>query len=809
MTKTAEELLDERTHDVMAYAYRDTDGKLYTVNKDGELIEAAANAKPLSPKYQEIAEKTAAVVMSYNKILSLDTEQRGFFADIMNGKRPEIDAAGTKVGELVDEAKKLAGFEMPGAGIISGLSNIGSGFTFLPTLLADIASGMADVGEQIGGGQLKKKDAIAIGTSYASAREVVASGRPLNPGAGDFFSGLFSKHFGAYAGAGLAWLFDCLMGFAEHIPGIGEWIKKQGWAKHETLSQHIEKHSRGSDNQHVQDEMGELKKIGGRGAKETAALLTLGGTGRDSAGNETTINPAGIDNAAPQDPNNPNAPADPAAAEAEANKNKKDFLERAKNAFAGAFEASKEVLAETSTAGLAVGGTGFVLATGQTVRGVGEGVNGTAFNKIERTAVKAKDDFIKANAKFDKATAAGPRVDGWKVWQKTQAQIDALKVSRDALDAEAKAARTVADAAKLNATSTVQHALDPMKGGILKSPLWNSWRHLGRGLGIGGYEIVTRLDSLVDNIASGIKSKGTSVFSGIKNAAYGVVEGAGGVVNGTTLAPSVSGVNAVARNASWAASHGIKIFEPTVAGVKTINAIGTGDNASFVAHGTETATMALSMFKLGTKGAIPALTPISSTAELGLALYNGDKAGAKSAVIDLGIVGGGATIGAGIIAVTALIASAPISVPALLVAGATGATVGGFAVAGRSLYNTFAVPEAKAATIPQPAKVAGVGTVPTAPAVAGALGTPDAKLAAVAIAQNQQTQAAWAAATRATPAGAFSFGAAPAATASTPPKLAFNNVKDVHPGGFAPSSAGDASAGGSRAVNAGAAPAFF
>jgi hypothetical protein len=409
-TLTPEQEADARTRDVMAFAYRDTDGKLYTVNQSGQRVEAPAGTPALSAQYQKIAERTAALVITYDKILNLTPQERGILADLASGKR-QVDE--TITGGLRDawnglkSASQDSGVlpNIPGAGLISGAAGLASGTAsgvgLVPTFLSDVRQLISNLGDQVGGGGISRENAIAIGTAYASARQVAASGRPLEPGVGDYFKGLFSSHFLSYAGAGLAWLLDMAAGFAENIPGIGDWIKQQGWAKHQTLAQHIETAMRDDDNVEVASEISELDRLGGRDAKETATLLTTGGTVRDGAGNATPVNPADSASEAPTGPGGADAPTTPDAALAAAQQNNKSFLSRAGTIISEGFNNTAQVMGAAGPVGAVVGTTIFGVGAYRAGAGFAGGI-------AHRQAVK-------------------PAVDLYKEYTAAQAAIPALK----------------------------------------------------------------------------------------------------------------------------------------------------------------------------------------------------------------------------------------------------------------------------------------------------------------------------------------------------------------------------------------------
>ena len=358
-TPTPEQYADSQRFDIGAYGYRDADGKIYTINRDGKRV-VAQNATALSPENQKFAEQAAAILMMQHKVLALTPQDRNTFMELINNKRNDLDAsAGEQLQDAWKSFKKAAGFSMPGEGLMDGLSRVGAGAMLPFTFARELFGATTSMASQLTGSEISREDALAFGTAYASARQVAQEGRPK-----DYAAGVFSKDWWTYIKGGLSFGFDWVAGILEKLPVIGEWVQKQGWHHDKTLAQCVEECARDSDNNRVFHELTKLEKIGGLDTKTYGHLLAYGGVVRGVDGRDTHVAAADSNNAGPSTPGR-NTPADAAAAAAKREQERKSFLERLQqeagdNHFAGtAATADKAGWGGTLTAGALAAGAEY------------------------------------------------------------------------------------------------------------------------------------------------------------------------------------------------------------------------------------------------------------------------------------------------------------------------------------------------------------------------------------------------------------------------------------------------------------------
>ncbi len=485
---TPEQLAEERRRDVMAYAYRDKAGKLFTIDEDGDLVAAPAGAKTLTPEYQKMADQVAGLAMTYRKVLALNEADRGVLASLIDGTRKTTSGISDEVSNIWGS---LAGdISIPGSGALDAAGNVINGAKVPFEFIGNILKAGKGVFDQIGGGEMNKENALAIGTAYASARQAAALDHPKSEGLGDFFSGLFSKNFGNFASAGFFWILDAATGLLEKLPVIGEWIKKQGWHSGKSFGEHLESRMRDDDNQRVEKEMTKLDEIGGVNS-EDLSIFTRGGTVQNSDGTETSITAPDADKSAPENADGTTPQTPEQAAAANKNKPKHGFTERSIDAVreAVSFDNSKEAM-ENPGVGTAVG----IAATAKGTQGFAEGFTRQMVGEKSGPA-KAAEKLAKQSEKLmEKATAAKEGSKG-KVLLGQQTSLGAkapnekaaAELTEKALEKEAKAVEKAAKATARNAVvnekvlSFADDAAKPITG--FWSRAFNSTRLIGRKLG--------------------------------------------------------------------------------------------------------------------------------------------------------------------------------------------------------------------------------------------------------------------------------------------------------------------------------------
>lgn len=478
-TKTPEQLADEHRRDVLAFAYKDTDGKLYTLNTSGERVEAAAGAAPLSPKYQKIAEQTAAVMMLHARVLALNPEDRNAFTDLLSGKTKDLHkTASAGAQEAWAEFKKTMGgnpFELPGA---ETAGKVASGFSVLPTFISDSWNTLGALAQQLGGGDVSRDNAIAIGTAYASVRQVAEQERPSN-----YWQGLTSKKtWSSYAKGGFFYALDQLVGFVKNFlpESVCKWIDAQGWHQRKTLAECIDDCSHSVDNARVEHEMRKFKKIGGLETEEVAPLLARGGVSRQVDGRETTIAPAGSGSNAPSDGK---APATPDAAAEQAAQGTKPLANRLVAATENAYDATKQTVADAGTVGLLAGGGAFAGTTMQATRGLAEGVVRQWPQAPAARATRLTDRVHDLTSKIAAAKEVGPKEHWYQISRKTPEQIAAMERELLALKGAAIKEGQVAAGRASSAGGFTKAAQIETHGATLLEKVWNAPRVVGRWFG--------------------------------------------------------------------------------------------------------------------------------------------------------------------------------------------------------------------------------------------------------------------------------------------------------------------------------------
>jgi hypothetical protein len=342
--------------------------------------------------------------------------------------------------------------------------------------------------------------------------------------------------------------------------------------------------------------------------------------------------------------------------------------------------------------GLRVGGAAWV--TGQGIRGAAEGVARQGLVRPAAEAKAAEALVNKLNGKIDAAEAA-PKTSKAQFWKADDAKIDAWKAARDVAKDEAITKGRLATSSAQHAGDFAKTAATPMKeinDGSKVKALWNAPRAVGRLSGDGASWSFGKL-----------KDATVGAGKGAWHFATGTVDGAHVAVNEATVAKA-AGMERVGQSVGKWGSRGLLAAAPVVSTIQTVGDIGRGDVSGAVVHGVQTGSVIGTMvvagkvMKIGVGRATPILGGVMSGGEFVNAAVHGDTKGMKSAGVDLGLIGSGAAIGAGIGAIGGGVGAIP--------GAAVGATIGGFAVAGRAIYNWVAgddaqvVPSAQAATVP-------------------------------------------------------------------------------------------------------------
>ncbi len=160
--------------DVMRYAYRDADGALYSIDKDGKRIAAPAGTPELSAEYKAVADQVAAIMMVYSKVGNLGVEERSMFDQAMAKGVGAVAGITDKVKKLVGEAQEKAQIDYPGKSIVDGAAVLKDGVMAIPNTIDGVINTAGKIFDQFGGVKLTEEQAKSIGTAYASAAQVAS-----------------------------------------------------------------------------------------------------------------------------------------------------------------------------------------------------------------------------------------------------------------------------------------------------------------------------------------------------------------------------------------------------------------------------------------------------------------------------------------------------------------------------------------------------------------------------------------------------------------------------------------------------------
>jgi hypothetical protein len=500
--QTPQQLAESRRRDVMAFAYRGEDGRLYSINKNGRRIPAPQGTPALDAEHQRIAEQTAALVMSYNRVLAVTPEARGLIASLLRSPQLAGDhirsaSAGTYAQARL--AMNQLGVELPehAADLVLGETTGGiarqitAGFSTIPTAFRDaIASGRNLFGE-LSSGQISRENAIAIGTAYASARQAAAADRPAEIGARQLWDGIFSANIFTYLGGLFSWVADKAIGILEHLPIVGNWIKNMEWSSNLSLAEHIHGRARENDNDRVAREIVKLPRIGGVDTADLAPLLARGGVVRTREGEREVVpadrtNPAPVLSGGVQGQRNPTTPAE---AEQQRREQQPTGTLLGRTAQAIDFSATYETVAQAGALGIVVGA--------QAIRGVAEGAARSSINGPQLRAASAEKEEAKLRTRLERVEQATPNSNAWQSWRRTE---EGIANERDRLDSRITETKEryvghsdTANARRVSAGGFTQTAMTPLReinkaddAGFLRRSahrIWNAPRSLGRGVG--------------------------------------------------------------------------------------------------------------------------------------------------------------------------------------------------------------------------------------------------------------------------------------------------------------------------------------
>lgn len=328
-------------------------------------------------------------------------------------------------------------------------------------------------------------------------------------------------------------------------------------------------------------------------------------------------------------------------------------------------------------------GVGVGAAVWQPLRGLAEGV---AASHITRPEAEAKKLAEKANTALDKVTAPNAeRVKPWQLWRKTPEQLAALKTQYETLNAETAAAKATAESRFANAGAFTRTASAELKGANIFEKLWNVPRHVGRWFGGTGTNAVVG----VGEIGMDAAKVAANTTVGGKDVVVGGIKGVHSVVNDAPLVGPATRAETIGRFGGRLLTESLNYIAPVFSSVQTFHDIGSGDTKGAVVHGTETVAIvgtmtAFKIAKISVGRATPIVGTLISSGEFANAAVHGDTKGMKSAGIDLGIIGSFAAAGAGV-----GLLGGPFAPVTSTAGAAVGATVGGFVVAGRAIYNMF------------------------------------------------------------------------------------------------------------------------
>ena len=299
--KTPEQLADEQRRDVMAFAYLDKDGKYYGVNEQGERVEVALGStlpdgtkiQTLTPEFHQVAESVAAVMMSYSKQLALSDADRGILSDLFQGKDGAVDklsSAGKQFWETTKKTLGVTDFKIPGSGIVDAAGNVIDGLKAPFTAGGTLGGLLKEMADQVGGGEIDRAHALAIGTAYASAAQAAAQS-----------DGGFTSHPFNWINAALHFAFS----YVCDLFGIDKSHEWTSWHKSVSFAEEFANANRGDDNVRIEHEMGKLSEIGGVKTGELAMLTRPESTIRATDGSQVKVNSSDSTHAAPYTPDKP------------------------------------------------------------------------------------------------------------------------------------------------------------------------------------------------------------------------------------------------------------------------------------------------------------------------------------------------------------------------------------------------------------------------------------------------------------------------------------------------------------------------
>ncbi len=247
--------------DVMKYAYRDTDGVLYSIDKDGKRVVAPEGTPALSAEYQKAADQTAGIMMIFKKVKHLDEKERGMFDEAMKKGADAVAGMTDKVRALVDEAnarRKEAGIKIYGedaAGIIGAVKD---GAMLPVNAIAGIFETGSKIMDQFGGADLTEEQAKSIGTAYASAAQVATE--------------TGKSSIGDYLMAAIKFAVSTVCGWVNHEGDVWGLNKKDA-----TWDGLLKDEGRDNYHERVQKSLEQLPEIGGQ------KTTTLGFLNRDDS----------------------------------------------------------------------------------------------------------------------------------------------------------------------------------------------------------------------------------------------------------------------------------------------------------------------------------------------------------------------------------------------------------------------------------------------------------------------------------------------------------------------------------------------
>lgn len=470
--KTPEQLADERRRDVMAFAYRDKDGKLYTIDEKGRRVEAGQNAKALSPEFQTIADKVAAILMMQRKVLAVSPEERGIITQIMEGNAKDREKLSNQAKDLLKTAASVVGYSYePETG---AFASIVSGTKAPVAALKDVWNAAGEIIDQFGGGEISRENALAFATAYASVRQVAREERPNGRDTTDYLKATFSKDFFAYIVAFVQFGFDKIKGLCGFE------------CTNKSFDQYLDEAMRPADNRRVQHEMTKLPQIGGLDTRDTVPQFTNSGEGQAVGGGRVQVRPADAEHAAPHatDDKGNALPVNPDAAEAARNAQRKGLGERLKQTVQQTqFTNLADVTKDTDPMWLAAGAAYGTGALYQAARGTAEGV---ARQIANRPVVRMEQAIAENNRYARQAEALREGRSGLRFWESDAArEARAQRLDRKAVEAAEAALKhtEVAEGRAAHAGKFTESAKAEVQGKSVMQWLWNAPRRLGRMVG--------------------------------------------------------------------------------------------------------------------------------------------------------------------------------------------------------------------------------------------------------------------------------------------------------------------------------------